>query len=219
MTAQAGGASPLPFHAVMTSADRDRLRREMRSLRKSIPKEEREQAARQIARIANGARLLRPGQRIAVYMRHGSEADLTYLIASAHQRGCTLYLPVIIHYRAHRMAFRRFDPTVPLHANRYGILEPVRGDVLPVPQLDVVFAPLVAFDDRGSRLGTGAGFYDRALRRLRADRRWRRPRVIGVGYELQRVGELRPAPWDVPLDAVITEKNLYKTSGLTRDVS
>ena len=118
------------------------------------------------------------------------------------------------------MAFHRFDQSSALRRNRYGILEPTQRDQIPVEQLDIVFAPLVAFDERGSRLGSGAGFYDRALRRRRrADRLWRRPRVIGVGYELQRVHELDPAPWDVPLDAVLTEKNLYSTPGLHEDWS
>jgi 5-formyltetrahydrofolate cyclo-ligase len=203
----------------MSPADRDRLRREMRARRRSIPPREQARAARQIARAANRCRLLRPGRRIAVYLRHGAEADLSWLIASARRRGCTLYLPVINDYRASRMAFHRFDRSTALRPNRYGILEPTQRAPIPVTQLDVVFAPLLAFDERGSRLGSGAGFYDRALRRLRADRRWRRPRVIGVGYELQRARDLDPAPWDVPLDAVLTEKNLYSTPGLCKDWS
>jgi 5-formyltetrahydrofolate cyclo-ligase len=81
-------------------------------------------------------------------------------------------------------------------------------------RLDLVFAPLIAFDERGARLGTGAGFYDRALRRLRAGRRWRRPRIVGVAYSFQRTSGLEPAPWDVPLDAVLTEQGYLKTTSL-----
>jgi 5-formyltetrahydrofolate cyclo-ligase len=66
--------------------------------------------------------------------------------------------------------------------------------------------PLLAFDDRGSRLGSGAGFYDRCLAHLHAERQWRRPKLIGVGYEFQRVAQLLPQRWDIPLDAVITEQ-------------
>ena len=80
-------------------------------------------------------------------------------------------------------------------------------------RLDLVLVPLVAIDPRGTRLGTGAGFYDRCLQHLRAGRRWRRPKLIGLGYEFQRVAALAAAPWDVPLDALITEKDLYPLQG------
>jgi 5-formyltetrahydrofolate cyclo-ligase len=201
---------------MMSTPDRDRLRRDMRARRRSLTAEQRERAAQAIARIANRARLLRAGRRIAVYLAHGAEADLRWLIARARRRGCVLYLPVIADYRAHRMEFHRFDPGSTLRPNRYGILEPDDRAPVAVAQLDLVFAPLVAFDLAGSRLGSGAGFYDRALRRLRSDRRWRRPSIIGVAFECQRVARLDPNPWDVRLDGVLTERSFHRIAAPQR---
>ena len=82
-----------------------------------------------------------------------------------------------------------------------------------VRNLDLVLLPLVAVDANGTRLGTGAGFYDRCLQHLRAGRRWRRPKLIGLGYEFQRVAGLAARTWDVPLDALLTEKDLYALKG------
>jgi 5-formyltetrahydrofolate cyclo-ligase len=48
---------------------------------------------------------------------------------------------------------------------------------------------------------------------LRAGRRWRRPKLIGLGYEFQRVERLAAGVWDVPLDALITEQGLYSFKG------
>jgi len=79
-------------------------------------------------------------------------------------------------------------------------------------QLDVVLVPLVAFDDAGWRLGFGAGFYDRKfaflLRRL-----VRKPLLIGLGYELQRVERQNPSQWDVPLHATVTEQGIRRSRG------
>jgi 5-formyltetrahydrofolate cyclo-ligase len=201
---------------MMSISDRERLRREMRARRRALSPEQRAQAARRFALLVNRARLLRAGRQIAVYLAQGAEADLHWVIDAARRRGCGLYLPVIADYRAHRMEFHLFDAASTLRPNRYGIPEPERRAPTPVARLDVVFAPLVAFDLRGSRLGSGAGFYDRALQRRRRDRKWRRPRIIGVGYECQRVAHLESRPWDVGLDAVLTERGLYRIAQLKR---
>ena len=49
---------------------------------------------------------------------------------------------------------------------------------------DVVFLPLVGFDSRGVRLGTGGGFYDRAFAFRRWRSVWHTPRLIGLAYSL-----------------------------------
>src|SRR5262249_24852318 len=120
-------------------------------------------------------------------------------------------LPTITNHRARRIEFLRHDARVALRTNRHGIPEPDPRFArrIPARKLDLVLVPLVAFDAQGWRLGSGAGYYDRALRHLREGRHWRRPRLIGVGYEFQRVERLEPAPWDVPLDAILTPAGLH----------
>ena len=76
-------------------------------------------------------------------------------------------------------------------------------------QLDVVIAPLVAFDESLNRLGMGGGYYDRTFAFRKRARVLRRPVLIGVAYSFQRVDRLQPENWDVPLDVVITEKESY----------
>jgi arsenate reductase-like glutaredoxin family protein len=69
----------------------------------------------------------------------------------------------------------------------------------------------VGFDAHGHRLGMGAGFYDRALRpRLDRAQPFRRPRLIGIAYSMQQVDRLEPAPWDVALDLVVTERGILR---------
>jgi 5-formyltetrahydrofolate cyclo-ligase len=62
----------------------------------------------------------------------------------------------------------------------------------------------------------GAGFYDRALRR-RGDRTrpFRHPRLIGVAFAIQRVERIDPAPWDVALDMVVTERGVFRSGSHT----
>ena len=207
MTAHAGGAAP--------SSDRSRLRAELRARRRAVPLHERASASRQFASILQRAQQLRPGRRIAVYVAHDCEADPSAIVRLARRNRCELYLPAIADYRRRRMEFRRYAIDTRLRPNRYGIDEPERGASprIAVRRLDLVLVPLVAVDSRGTRMGTGAGFYDRCLQHLRAGRSWRRPKLIGLGYEFQRVATLAARAWDVPLDALLTEKDLYASKG------
>jgi 5-formyltetrahydrofolate cyclo-ligase len=189
--------------------DRGTLRREMRKLRRALSPKQRDIAAREFARIAKCARLLRPRQRVALYLPYGGEADPAALIELARSLHCAIHLPVITNYRAHRMRFARYEPGAPLLDNRFGIPEPKLGDFISVAQLDLIVVPLVAVDSRGTRVGSGAGFYDRSLQRLRRTRIWRRPRLVGLAYEFQRVPSIDAHPWDIPVDAVLTERALY----------
>lgn len=190
------------------------LRAQLRARRRAVPTHERASASRQFARILRRARLLRPGRRIAVYVAHDHEADPAQIVQLARRNRCELFLPAIVDYRRRRMEFRRYAHDAQLRPNRYGIPEPERrAPRIAVGRLDLVLLPLVAVDSHGTRLGTGAGFYDRALQHLRAGRRWRRPKLIGVAYEFQRVASLTARAWDVPLDALITEQGLHPLQG------
>ena len=75
---------------------------------------------------------------------------------------------------------------------------------------DVVFMPLLGFDLRGFRIGMGGGFYDASLAFLGRRRSWRRPRLIGLAFEAQRVDRLPEDEWDIPLDGVLTERRYYR---------
>jgi 5-formyltetrahydrofolate cyclo-ligase len=186
------------------------LRAQLRARRRAVSPAERASAARQFARILRRSHLLRPGRRIALYVAHDHEADPHLIAGLARRNGCRVYLPAIVDYRRRRMEFRLCTGDMPLRPNRFGIPEPQRtAPRIAVRHLDLILLPLVGVDARGTRLGTGAGFYDRCLHHLRAGRRWRRPRLIGVAYEFQRVAALAAGPWDVPLDALLTEKDLH----------
>ncbi|MGB8326313.1 MAG: 5-formyltetrahydrofolate cyclo-ligase, partial [Steroidobacteraceae bacterium] len=138
-----------------------------------------------------------------LYSPIDGELDTRRLIDLARARGCRVYLPRITSFRQRRLCF------APLAArrstNRYGIPEPTGTVGIAAQHLDLILAPLVAFDDHGTRLGMGAGFYDRALAFRRRRGAWRRPRIVGVAFSLQEVPHIAAAAHDVPLDAVITE--------------
>jgi 5-formyltetrahydrofolate cyclo-ligase len=64
-----------------------------------------------------------------------------------------------------------------LKLNNFGIPEPMGGIEIQTQQLDVVFVPLLALDDKGFRVGYGKGFYDRLLNRCK-------PECVFIGLHL-----------------------------------
>lgn len=185
------------------------LRSRLRKQRRALSRDQQRDAARRLDRNVGHSALFRRSHHIAFFLANDGELNPQQLLHRAWHMGKVCYLPVIT--PAKSLWFARYEPGDPLAANRFGIPEPARAglDLVSARVLDLILTPLVAFDDRGNRLGMGSGFYDRTLAFLRHRRIWRKPRLLGVAHELQHLSALQPAPWDVPLDGVATDARLY----------
>jgi 5-formyltetrahydrofolate cyclo-ligase len=182
------------------------LRRELRAKRRAIPPAVRAAAAERVALLAGRHFPLHPGQRIGLYSPLRDELDIEPLARLITRHGGRIYVPRLTDRRRFRMRF--LEAIGPMRPNHLGILEPAGDRWVSARSLDLVFVPLVGFDASGMRLGMGAGYYDRAFAYLRLSRQWRRPKLIGVAFALQRVPSLTRAAHDVALDAVITEEGV-----------
>ncbi len=116
-----------------------------------------------------------------------------------------LALPVV--EDGNRMSFFVQHPDAPLVINRFGIEEPApQAPWMHSLALDLVLMPLAAFDGQGNRLGMGGGFYDRCFGPMPSRMR---PLLVGVAHSIQQADGLPAAPWDVPMDAVLTENGWW----------
>jgi 5-formyltetrahydrofolate cyclo-ligase len=150
-------------------------------------------------------------RRIGAFWSADGELDPRQLMRRALACGARGFLPVLRPGRQRRLWFLPFAPGESLVPNRLGIPEPRRGRRhLRLPwTLDLLLVPLVGFDSDCNRIGMGGGFYDRTLAFLRRRTHWRRPRLIGIAHECQRIARIEPRPWDIPLDGVATELGVY----------
>lgn len=194
----------VPSYSVCTSLDRHFYKRQ----RARVPRQVRRVCAVRAARKLITLKQFRSARHVACYLGTSEEFDTRYVLRAIHQCGKTLYLPVITDIRAGRMVFQRCDPGERLELNAFGISQPqfCAEKIAPLDFLDLIIAPLLAFDSQGRRMGMGGGFYDRALTsRLK---RWRpaSPFYLGLAYELQGCSRLKSNHWDVPLDGILTER-------------
>lgn len=191
-------------HAGDTLLLKAQLRQRLRRLRAAIAAPERQRAALAAARHLATLPALRHARRVAVYLEAGSEIGTAPLLDWLWAQGIAVYLPRIC--ADHRLQFHRHRAGDALRQNAHGIFEPLaRSPRCTLAQLDLLVLPLTGFDRNGRRLGSGGGYYDRAL----ATRR-RRPWRVGYAYALQQVERLPSDPWDVRLHAVVTEHGVLQ---------
>ncbi len=181
------------------------LRRRLRARRRAIAPPERA-AAEVAARDHLWAALCASGApRVALYRAFDGELDPEPLVARAHAAGIAVVFP----------AWRDAEPLTFVEAERWTVdargLAIPHGPVIALEPADLVVVPGVAFDDDGYRLGLGGGHYDRTLAICPA-------RSLGLAFECQRLERVPRAPWDRPVDALVTERgHLTFASGEKND--
>ena len=190
---------------------RPQLRRMLRKARRALTPSQQREAARGLYKQLAQHPLFRRAKHISLYLPMDGEIDPRLLMRAAQRRGKATYLPVLSAWPQTKMVFQRIRPGEKLKPNRFRIPEP-RYNIArqrKVWALDLVLLPLVGFDDVGGRLGMGGGFYDRSLAYLARRKNWRKPTLLGLAHECQKVQRLAQASWDVPLQGTVTDKAWY----------
>ena len=180
------------------------LRRTIRQRRRALsPLEQRRSSFALIHNIKKLPELKR-FKRFAIYFPCKGEISLLPLLSYSKKHNKIIYLSII---KRKKMYFMRYEGK--LKKNHFKIPEPAQSFQKTHPfVLNIVFTPLLAFDDQGNRLGMGGGFYDRCFEFLRF-RNHKKPLLYGVAYEWQKVSTLIPNSWDIPLQKVITDQRIY----------
>ena len=95
------------------------------------------------------------------------------------------------------------DNTV-LKLSPQNIPEPEDGIEIKSNQIEVVFVPLMAFDELGNRIGYGKGFYDIFLKKCSKN-----TIKIGLSFFEAENFIIEKKPHDVPLNYCITPNKIY----------
>ncbi len=114
-------------------------------------------------------------------------------------------LPVIDDKAAAQMHYAVWNPAQPMHIGAYGIAIP-KEDVKITPE--IILLPSLAFNSKGVRLGSGAGFYDRYLARRKEEKT---PVItVAIAYEKLRCDDLVGEAHDKRFDWILTEVGIRR---------
>ncbi len=111
----------------------------------------------------------------------------------------------VIYKKDNHLIFRKYTNDNDMVEGFMKIKEPSKNNEILVP--DILFVPCLAFDLHGFRLGYGGGYYDRTFSHLKKNKI--NFKSIGYAFDGQKVSKVPKDKFDMKLDYVITEKQIY----------
>ncbi|HEU4452541.1 MAG TPA: 5-formyltetrahydrofolate cyclo-ligase [Longimicrobium sp.] len=182
------------------------IRAEARSRLRSLPNEERAVAEEEIARRVWTVPEVAAARTLLLFADLPEEVSTDAIASEALHAGIAIVYPRV-QVDTRTMTLHRVTAADQLAPASYGIREPdpARTALVDPAEIEAVLVPGLAWDRRGGRLGRGAGYYDR----LFAHEAWRGFRC-GVFFAFQEVPAVPTEPWDIPLHAVVTDREVWR---------
>lgn len=198
--------SPLTRVDFAAASQKRDLRRRSRQLREQLSAEQRWE--RDLARFRHLSNLIPPRTTIASYLSREGEPATAGIVAVLWRRGHQILVPMLTRaglVRLREPSWGWYAGPTCLREGLFGIPEPV-GEPLPpetLGQADIIIVSSLAAGRDGSRMGAGAGWYDRALSHARHD-----AQVWALANENEVLDTVPTADHDRPVHRIITESGV-----------
>lgn len=183
--------------------DKRELRSRLKRLRGQFSEEQTAESSRKISEYILACDAYRKAQCIMGYLAFGREISVDAVLRQALADGKTVCVPRIIsasEFEAARL--ERFGGFI---SDRYGIRSaPAEAQALAPGEISLIIVPGVAFGRDGTRMGMGAGYYDRFLSRAAG------AVTIGAAYEALLQDTLPAGRHDVPVQFIASESGLRR---------
>lgn len=179
---------------------KDQWRTLGRQRRQALSDAERDWQAQALTRAILADPRWQRAETVLLSLSFGSEWNTTALIRTAWNAGKTVLLPRCL--ADHAMEACRYTPQTPLVTTRGSLQEiaPEAADPVALETIAFCLVPGLLFDPYGTRLGYGAGYYDRFLPRLDSA-----CTILACGFDCQLVGTALPGePTDFRLQEIWT---------------
>lgn len=185
------------------------LRKNILDMRNNLDINEKREKDNIIRKIFLESSQYKNAGKIFIYISYSSEIDTIEIIKKALKDGKEIFVPRTI-FKTKAMDAVKIISLDNLKKDRYGILEPEESKPSINPdELDLIVVPGVAFDDKGGRIGYGAGYYDRYFKKISKERN-KLINKIALAYDFQIIDSVPMDELDVKIDCIITEKHILK---------
>lgn len=175
------------------NTDKASLRKQMKSRRKSLEREEIESKSRTICAAFAALDEYAKAKTVCVYMDAFNEVQTSYIVDECKKHSKTVVIPVVEGANIYLSPL-----TDELREGAFGIQEPVSNEIFPKEAVDIFVVPGLAFDLKGGRVGFGKGYYDKLLGGTSAVK-------VGLCYGFQLTDVICRDNHDISMDYIITE--------------
>ena len=145
---------------------------------------------------------------VMLYVNAENEVATDNIIRRAYDFNKIVVLPAFVPAKSAMKLMKVDNPDKDLINGQRGILEPNPAKCKPVPLdcIDIAIVPGIAMDEKGGRIGSGDGYYDRIIPDLPLT-----TRKVGLVFEGQLIPQVPMESHDKHVDIIITEKRvIYK---------
>jgi 5-formyltetrahydrofolate cyclo-ligase len=191
---------------VITLVDKTQLRMELLQQRRQLSEAQWQKQSLELCANLQQWSVFQQASRVCAYFSTQREADLEPLF---DRLGKTKYwgFPRCVQKN---LLWHPWQWGQPLTTGAYGIKIPTdQTEAWSVTTVDLLLVPCLAGDRQGYRLGYGGGYYDR----LFTDSLWRAVPKAGILFEAGLREKLPQDPWDIPLQTLVTEKQIIEIDG------
>jgi 5-formyltetrahydrofolate cyclo-ligase len=178
---------------------KEKIRKQVLDARFKLTPEQRRVRSAEIEAKLFGLPEYRAASVVLFYASFQSEVETHHMIRRALSEGKRVVLPRVKGKQLELLEIANFDRDVSPGA--WGIPEPESGRQADLKDIGLIVVPGAAFDEKGNRIGYGAGFYDRLLPFYKG-------RTVALAFELQIVPEAPSDLHDIPMQKIITEKRV-----------
>ena len=179
-----------------TDMDKKELRRWVRDAKREVPLEEKKRRSQAVMEQVAQLEVFQQADTVLLYWSMDDEVYTHDFVRQWYDKKCIL-LPCV---DGDDLRLRQYTGAESMQPGpQFGIPEPVGPEYTTLEKVDMIVVPGVAFDRKRNRMGRGRGFYDRLLKST--------PNAVkvGVAFDFQIFDAIPVEPFDVPMDAVITE--------------
>jgi 5-formyltetrahydrofolate cyclo-ligase len=145
---------------------------------------------------------------VMLYVNAENEVATQSIISRAYDFNKIVVLPAFDPVKSTMKLMKVDNPNKDLVTGPRGILEPnpAKCKLVPLDCIDIAIIPGIAMDEKGGRIGSGDGYYDRIIPDLPMT-----TRKVGLVLEAQLVPQVPMEAHDKHVDIIITEKRvIYK---------
>lgn len=145
---------------------------------------------------------------VLLYLNNTSGVDTRNILKRAYQYNKIVVLPIFGQERPGIKLYKVDDMKADIKSGPGGVVipDPERCKRVPIDRVDIAIIPSVALDEKGGRVGSGRGNYDRLIPKLAIT-----TRKVSLALEDQIVPQVPMESHDKHVDIIITEKRtIYK---------